>query len=183
MTDALSIHYSRALADAVFAPESGISPEDAVDQMHRVADSLSASPDLPRILLSPAVNRASKAKLIGKIVENSGLSRLIRNFLMVIVEHRRFGELKRIADGFEATVDERLGLARAEIISATELTGAQKDKLLQALGQKLGKNIRPVYSVDSSILGGVIARVGSKEYDGSVVGRLEQMRRQLSAAS
>ena len=183
MTDALSIHYARALADAVFAPDSGISPEDAIAQLHAVAESLSASPDLHRVLLSPAVNRASKTKLIGKIVENAGLSRLIRNFLMVLVEHRRSGELRRIADAFEATVDERLGLARAEIISPAELTGPQKDKVLQALGQKLGKNIRPVYKVDGSILGGVVARVGSKEYDGSVVGRLEQMRRQLSAAS
>lgn len=183
MTDALSIHYSRALADAVFAPDSGLSPEDAIKQMHAAADNLSASPDLHKVLLSPAVSRGEKTKLIGKIVEGSGLNRLIRNFLMVVVEHRRAGELKRIAEGFEAAVDERMGLARAEIISAVELTDVQKDKLLQSLGGTVGQKIRPVYKVDQSILGGVIARVGSKEYDGSVVGRLEQMRRQLSAAS
>lgn len=183
MTDALSIHYSRALADAVFARDSGLSPEDAIKQLHAAAENLSASEDLHKVLLSPAVSRDKKAKLVGKVVEGSGLNRLIRNFLMVVVEHRRAGELKRIADGFEATVDERLGLARTEIISAAELTDSQKNKLLESLGRKLGKKIRPIYRIDTSILGGVIARVGSKEYDGSVVGRLEQMRRQLSTAS
>jgi len=183
MTDALSIHYTRALADAVFAPDSGLSPEDAIGQLRMAAGILGSSPDLRRVLLSPAVNRAKKAELVGKIVEDTGLNRLIRNFLMVLVEHRRAGELKRIADGFETTVDERLGFARAEITSAAELTGPQRDKLLQSLGQALGKKVRPVYKIDESLLGGVIARVGSKVYDGSVVGRLEAMRRQLSAAS
>jgi F-type H+-transporting ATPase subunit delta len=183
VTDALSIHYSRALADAVFEPDSGLSPEDAIAQLRMAADVLSSSSDLKRVLLSPAVNRAKKVQLVGKIVEKTGLNRLIRNFLMVIVEHRRAGELKRIADGFEIAVDERLGFARAEITSAAELTDPQRDKLLQSLGQTLGRKIRPVYKIDEALLGGVIARVGSKVYDGSVVGRLEAMRRQLSAAS
>lgn len=167
----------------MFAPDSGLSPEDAIGQLRMAAGVLGSSPDLRRVLLSPAVNRAKKAELVGKIVEDTGLNRLIRNFLMVLVEHRRAGELKRIADGFETTVDERLGFARAEITSAAELTGPQRDKLLQSLGQALGKKVRPVYKVDEALLGGVIARVGSKVYDGSVVGRLEAMRRQLSAAS
>ena len=167
----------------MFAPDSGLSPEDAIGQLRMAAGILGSSPDLRRVLLSPAVNRAKKAELVGKIVEDTGLNRLIRNFLMVLVEHRRAGELKRIADGFETTVDERLGFARAEITSAAELTGPQRDKLLQSLGQALGKKVRPVYKIDESLLGGVIARVGSKVYDGSVVGRLEAMRRQLSAAS
>lgn len=167
----------------MFAPDSGLSPEDAIGQLRMAAGILGSSPDLRRVLLSPAVNRAKKAELVGKIVEDTGLNRLIRNFLMVLVEHRRAGELKRIADGFETTVDERLGFARAEITSAAELTGPQRDKLLQSLGQALGKKVRPVYKIDEALLGGVIARVGSKVYDGSVVGRLEAMRRQLSAAS
>ena len=183
MTDALSIHYSRALADAVFAQDSGLSPEDAVEQLRTAAEMLSSSPDLRLVLLSPAVSRRQKAHLVGKIVADYGFNRLIQNFLMVVVEHRRAGELRRIADGFEAAVDERLGLARTEITSAAELTDAQKEKLLQSLGQAVGKRVRPIYKVDNSILGGVIARVGSKEYDGSVVGRLETMRRRLSTAS
>jgi F-type H+-transporting ATPase subunit delta len=102
---------------------------------------------------------------------------------MVIVEHRRTGELERIKNSFEAAIDDRQGFVRAEIVSANELTGAQKEELLRALGTKAGKYIRPVYKVDKSIVGGVIARFGSREYDGSVTGRLEAMRRQLSTAS
>jgi F-type H+-transporting ATPase subunit delta len=64
-----------------------------------------------------------------------------------------------------------------------ELSEQQKQELLHALGTATGKYIRPIYSVDPSLLGGVVARVGSKEYDGSVIGRLEAMRRGLATAS
>jgi F-type H+-transporting ATPase subunit delta len=183
MNDALSSHYARALADAVFRPESGISPEEAVKQMRTASDFINASPELHRVIMSPAVPRNKKAALVGKLITGFGLNRLVQNFLMVVVEHRRINELPSIADGFELAVDERLGFERAEIVSATELTETQKQELLQALEKSAGKKIRPVYKIDGTILGGVVARLGSKEYDGSILGRLEAMRQRLSAAS
>jgi F-type H+-transporting ATPase subunit delta len=183
LTDALSIHYAQALADAVFASNSGVSPQEAVDQLATSVRVLTSTPDLQRVLLSPSVPRAKKIELIGRILEGAGVSRLLRNFVKVVVEHRRVAELDRIQSGFELVVDERQGLVRAEIISAAELSDSQKDEVLRALGSKAGKYIRPVYKVDESILGGVIARVGSKEYDGSLTGRLEAMRRRLVPVS
>jgi F-type H+-transporting ATPase subunit delta len=102
---------------------------------------------------------------------------------MVIVEHLRTGELDRIQSSFEEAVDERQGFVRAEITSAYELTETQRQELLHALGTKAGKFIRPVYKIDKNILGGVIARLGSKEYDGSLTGRLAAMRRRLTPAT
>jgi F-type H+-transporting ATPase subunit delta len=102
---------------------------------------------------------------------------------MVIVEHRRTAELERIENSFEAAVDKRQGYVRADIISAVPLTDSQREELLHALGTKVGKFIRPVYQLDKNIVGGVIARFGSREYDGSVTGRLEAMRRRLSTSS
>jgi F-type H+-transporting ATPase subunit delta len=183
MVDALSTHYAHALADAVFEPNSGLSPEDALEQLSTAVALFNSSRDLHQVLLSPAIPRGKKTEIVGRLLDEEGVHRLIRNFLMVIVEHRRTGELEHIRNSFEAAIDERQGFVRAEIVSANELTGAQKEELLRALGTKAGKYIRPVYKVDKSIVGGVIARFGSREYDGSVTGRLEAMRRQLSTAS
>jgi F-type H+-transporting ATPase subunit delta len=183
MTDALSVHYAQALADAVFSPNSGLDPDEARKQLAVAVDVIDGSEELRRVLLSPAVPRKKKTEVVGKLLDEYGLNRLVRNFVMVVVEHRRVGELNRILAGFDEAVDSRQGYVRAEIVTATEQTDEQKQEILHALGTAAGKFIRPIYKVDKSILGGVIARVGSKEYDGSLVGRLEAMRRRLSPAS
>jgi F-type H+-transporting ATPase subunit delta len=183
MRDALSDHYAQALADAVFTQGAGLAPEQAIKQLNAAADLLHSSDELKLILMSPAVPRKKKTQIVGQLLEEQGVHRLIRNFLMVIVEHRRIGELPRIQSSFEEAIDKRQGFMRAEIVSAYELTDVQRQELLHALGTKAGKFIRPVYKVDRNILGGVIARLGSKEYDGSLTGRLEAMRRRLTPAT
>src|SRR5690242_16030811 len=118
MQDALSNHYAEALADAVFVPDSGLSPEDAIRQLASAVGLLNSSHELRLILLSPVVPRAKKTEIVGQLLGNLGLHRLIRNFLMVIVEHRRIGELDRIQASFEEAVDKRQGFVKAEIVSA-----------------------------------------------------------------
>src|SRR3954468_18786095 len=93
---ALAKHYARALADAVFAPDSGLSPEDAVDQMRSVESLISGSAELKRALLSPAVNKRQKSAVVSKLADELGLHRLVRNFLLVIVSHRRLYDVSGI---------------------------------------------------------------------------------------
>jgi F-type H+-transporting ATPase subunit delta len=183
VTDALAVHYAQALADSVFAADSGIRPEDAIEQLRSAAELFAGNADFHRVLLSPAVPKSAKSALVAKIADQFQFSRLIRNFLMVIVNHRRTAEVPRIVEAFEDAVDRHLGFERAEIIAATELTDEQKRQVEDSLARKSGKRIRAVYQVDPSIVGGLIARLGSKEYDGSLRGRLEAMRRRLAAAS
>jgi F-type H+-transporting ATPase subunit delta len=87
--------------------------------------------------------------------------------------------LKDIRLEFENEVDQRLGWLRAEITSAHELTGAQREEVERALGTKLGKFIRADYKIDPALLGGIRAHVGSREYDASLAGRLTGLRQQL----
>jgi F-type H+-transporting ATPase subunit delta len=181
MTGALATHYARALADAVFGPEAGLSPQDAVDQMRSVDSLISGSAELKGALLSPAVNKRQKSAVVSRLADELGLHRLLRNFLLVIVSHRRIHEMSGIRQQFEAVVDERLGWMPADITSAQELSPEQKQKIEEALGSKLGKFIRPNYQVDPGLLAGLRARVASKEYDASLRGKLEGMRQRLAA--
>jgi F-type H+-transporting ATPase subunit delta len=181
MTDALSMHYARALADAVFTPKSDLSPQEALAQLAATEDLLSSSKDLHIALLSPAVTKDRKAAVISKLADGLGVHRIMRNFLMVVVRHRRIHELSAIRQSFELMVDERLGWIPADIASAKELSVQQRQQIESVLGAKLGKFIRAHYQVDPALLGGVRAHVASKEYDASLRGKLESMRQSLAA--
>lgn len=181
MTDALSTHYARALADAVFGPNSGLSPQDALAQLAAAEYLVSGSKELHIALLSPAVSKGRKAAVISRLADELGLHRIMRNFLMVVVRHRRTHELSAIRQSFELIVDERLGWIPAGISSAQELSAEQRKEIERALGTKLGKFIRAHYEVDPALLGGVRAHVASREYDASLRGKLESMRRRLAA--
>ncbi len=181
MTDAVSRHYATALADAVFAANSGLSPADAVGQLKTVGSVVAGSKDLERAMLSPAVTKSRKQAVISRITDDLGVHRLIRNFLLVIVSHRRIKDLNEIVKNFELIVDERTGWIPAEIASARELKPEQRKEIERALGTKLGKYIRAHYQVDPALIGGVRARVASKEYDATVRGKLEGMRQRLAA--
>jgi F-type H+-transporting ATPase subunit delta len=179
VTGALSVHYAHALANSVFKPDSGITPEEAVQQLRTAEAVLAGSRDLQIALLSPAVNKARKGAIIAKVSDALELHRTIRNFLSVITKHGRTTELKSMRQSFEDLVDERLGWVRAEISSALELGAEQRQEVERALGTKLGKFIRADYKVDPALLAGVRAYVGSKEYDATLRGKLESMRQSL----
>jgi F-type H+-transporting ATPase subunit delta len=179
--NALSVHYAQALADAVFAPGSGLSPEDAVHQFRSAESMITASSQLHAALLSPAVSRQKKQAVISKLGEMLGLHRVVRNFLLVVILHRRILDLKAMRESFEEVVDSRLGWVRAEIASAHEVAAPQREEIERALGSQLGKFIRATYVVDASLIGGVRARVASKEYDATVRGKLDSMRQRLAA--
>ncbi len=181
MTGALSTHYARALADAVFGPNAGLPPQDAVAQLTNAETVITGSKDLQLALLSPAVSKSRKVAVVSKIAEVLGLHRIVRNFLLVVVTHRRTHQLKSIRQEFELVVDERLGWVRAEITSGRELTSAQREEIERVLGSKLGKSIRADYNVDPAVLAGVRARVASKEYDATLRGKLDDMRQRLHA--
>jgi F-type H+-transporting ATPase subunit delta len=180
MPDALSVHYAAALANAVFAPNAGLKPEDAIAQLRLAESLLTGSKQLEHALLSPAVSKARKKTVIEKLAAEMGLHRLIHNFLLVIVTHRRTREIANIRRSFETAVDERLGWVPANIASAKELTDEQKKDIERVLGTKLGKLIRTTYQIDPALIGGVRARVASREYDATVKGKLENMRQQLA---
>lgn len=179
MTNALSAHYAEALANAIFAADSGITPEAASEQLKSAVNLVASSKDLQRVLLSPAVNKVHKQAVIGKLSDELGLQRLIKNFLLVVVSHRRIGELPMMQKNFDLIVDERTGWVAAEITSAHELTAEQRQEIERALGNKLGKFVRAHYHVDPAVIGGVKAHVASVEYDATIRGKLEAMRSQL----
>ena len=183
MLSAAAFRYARALADVVSASGSALKPEEAVAQLRAVEELVSESADIRIAMLAPAIKPSHKRAAMGKFLDELAVSRVIRNLIFVIVDHRRIGLLPEIREAFEMLMDERTGFIRADVISAVQLEQQQSDLLQSALSQLSGKRVRLRFSVDPSLLGGAVARVGSTVYDGSIRGQLQQMRREIAADS
>lgn len=183
MAGALAAHYANALADAVFGPNAGLPAEAAVAQLREAEALVSGSKELQLALDSPAVAKKRKTAVVAKLADMLGLHRLVRNFLLVVVGHRRTRDLRDMRQHFESEVDARLGWVPADVTSARELGEPQRQEIERILGSKLGKFIRATYRVDAGLIGGLRARVASREYDASVRGKLESMRQGLARHS
>ena len=181
MSLAVASHYARALVELVAGPGAPVSGELAVAQLRAFEGLVNESAALRNVLLSPAVSAARKRSAVAKLGEQLGIAPLMRNFLFVIIDHRRVNLLRQIREALETLLDERMGMVRAEITSAHPLPETQRASVEASLARLTGKRIRGQYSVDDSLIGGLTAKIGSRIYDGSVQGQLSGLRRRLAS--
>ena len=172
--------YASALADVVTGP-SGIDTAQVIAELRSFEALLAGSVALQNALATPAVAAGRKRAVVRKLADQLGLAKIARNFLLVLTDHRRLGALTPLIDAFEIQSDERLGFVRAEISSARDLEERQKTGLAEHLSRLTGKKVRARYAVEPELIGGVVARIGSTVYDGSVRGQLNALGRKLAA--
>ena len=177
----LAARYANALADVVTAPNSGTTAERTIAELRSFEFALRYSPELQNALVTPSVPGSRKKAVVGRIADILKLSRITRNFLFVLVDHRRIPALSGIIQNLEEVLDQRLGYARADVASAAELTETQQRAVNAQLERLTGKRIRMQFRIDPQLIGGVTARIGSTVYDGSVRGQLRALERRLSA--
>jgi F-type H+-transporting ATPase subunit delta len=163
------------------SPGSALKPEDAVTQLAAIEAVIHESPELRIALLTPAIQNSRKRAVMAKLLERTGASPLIRNFIYVAIDHRRIGVISEIREAFELQLDERLGFVRAEVSSAAPLNEPLSAGLESELSKLTGKRMRLRFDVDPALLGGVVARIGSTVYDGSIRGELRQLGRRMAA--
>jgi F-type H+-transporting ATPase subunit delta len=178
---AVATRYANALADVVTARGSSLAPETALGELRAFESAIRESHELAAALETPAIPASRKKAVVGRIADKLQLSPVTRNFLFVLTDRRRMGSLSEMIHAFRAVLDERTGILPAEIASAGEMNEAERAALAAELEKLTGKRIRMTFAVDRSLIGGVVAKVGSTLYDGSVRGSLESLERRLSA--
>jgi F-type H+-transporting ATPase subunit delta len=172
--------YARAFADAVF--DMRLDPAKCLREAQAIAALVAESKELREVWETPSITAEQKRAVLDAIVSREGISRAVRNFVAVLIDHRRINFLGAIVKQFELELDRRLGFAEAEITSARDLSEPER-RVLESNVQKLtGKKVRARYFRDTSLLGGAIVRLGSTIYDGSIAGQLEKIREQLSSS-
>jgi len=172
--------YARALVEVVL--EHHIDSDAARQQLRAMVDAVHESLELRRVWESPAVLPEQKLALLDAIAAKIGAVKPIRNFMAVIIDHRRLGMLDDIVRVFETELDAQLGFAEVQVSSARPLSAEQQREVEARVERMTGKRIRASYVSNPELLGGLLVRVGDTIYDGSVRGQLEKMRQDLSTA-
>jgi len=173
--------YARAFADVVI--EKKLDPRKVEDELRSFVRIVESVPVLRTVWENPSVEARQKHAVLDQIITRIGGSRMLRNFIAVLIDHRRVAALPDIARQFEIDLNERLGLADAEVTSARELSDLEKRVLEARVGEVTGKKVRARYKTDAKVLGGAVVKVGSTIYDGSIRGQLERLKQELATGS
>ena len=180
ISQAIISRYASALVDVITGPK-GMDAALATQQLRAFEALMAESAELRNVLASPAVSSSRKRTVVRQLADRLGTAPMVRNFLLVLTDHRRLAGLQQVIDSFELQLDERLGFVRAELLTARELEEQQKATLVEGLSRFTGKKVRARFAVQADLIGGVVAHIGSTLYDGSVRGQLSGLARRLAA--
>lgn len=171
--------YSRAVFD--LAKET--KQLEAVEQdFAKFAAAWKESAELRDVARSPLIDPVEKAKALVAVAEKIGVSELGRKAIGAIAENRRAAELPAIAAAYRALVARERGARQVEVIFARQPAQQEQDAVIDALSKQLGAKVEAEVSVDESLIGGFVARVGSRQFDASVKAKLDALRLALKSA-
>lgn len=173
---AVAERYAAALAEV--ALERKIA-DKVKDDLRAFVDVYLSSADLRNAFESPVVSSEVKHKVIHEVAAKMGLDAAVQNFLYLIVDHSRTEMLHEIPPALRQQLNMRMGIADAEVSSARELSGAERQQLTTMLERRTGKKIEASFRQDKALLGGAVVRVGTTIYDGSVREQLNRLRERL----
>ena len=171
--------YARAFAEAVEGAKLDAAEVDR--QLNDFAFAWNESPQLQQVFEDPVIPAEQKVGILDKLNGRIGLSPLVRNFLAVLINHDRIGAFSEVAAEYRREMDRRQGIHEVDIVSARQLGDDERKGLEAQVGQLAGGRVNARYREDQSLLGGVIVKLGSTVYDGSVRGRLERLKEELTA--
>jgi F-type H+-transporting ATPase subunit delta len=170
--------YARALFEA--AREQG-RLEPVREQLEQVVAAAAGVPELRELLRNPQLDPRTRAAALEDVF--SGGDELLRNFLLVLADTGRIGELEVIAQELERLVAEEEGVLSAELTTAVELSDEDERRLLKQIEEASGRKVEATRQVDPGLIGGIVLQIGSHRLDASVRGRLDGLRRVLAGAS
>jgi F-type H+-transporting ATPase subunit delta len=155
---------------------------DEQKQLDAVAGDLSGlkaviaeSEDLRRLIRSPLFSRDQQAKAIAAVLDKGGAGALTRRFVLVVARNRRLFALTQMIDAYLAELARRRGEVTARVTSAVELSDGQRQALVESLKSEIGAKVQVEVTVDRSLIGGLIVRVGSRMIDSSLRSKLQRL--------
>jgi F-type H+-transporting ATPase subunit delta len=140
---------------------------------------IASNSQLTEVFSNPAIQHQNKEKVLDSLIEKSKPSRTTANFLRVLLRNGRLTEIRQINERLVSVLEERSGVVSADVTSARPLSEAEKSELQTNLEKLTGKRVKTNFETDAQIIGGVITRIGSTVYDGSVKTKLEELKQQM----
>ena len=177
---AVAKRYAQALGEVVTKPDAGLRPEAVLEQLEGFHSLLEGHAELKNVLLSPAVAPARKRAIVEQLGRRLGHSERLRNFLYVVIDHRRLNILDELAEAFRDWLDDRLGIARVEVVSALPVPQEQRAELVATFSRVTGRQVRAEFREDPGLLGGLVVKYGSRLYDGTLKAQLQALDRAIA---
>jgi F-type H+-transporting ATPase subunit delta len=168
--------YGRALFDVV--SKSG-DVDAALAELKAIGDAVAGHADLRKALTSPGVPLGIKQNIARELLALQPPSKIVARLVSLIVENDDMDEMDLIVDAFEQRVLDLHHVVRAEITSAVPLSSDRVAAIEAALASATGSRVVVTPRVDAALLGGVVAKVGSRVYDGSIARHLARIRARL----
>ena len=141
------------------------------------AVAIEQSPELRSVLRNPQLDPAAKAEILADLAGDD--EPIFRNFLHVVAEKGRAGEIEEIAAEFERLIARDERRITVELTTARELTDDEAKTIVAQIEKAAGRKVEATRAVDPDIVGGIVLQAGSHRADASVRGRLERLRQEL----
>jgi F-type H+-transporting ATPase subunit delta len=169
--------YASALADVVL--ERGEALEVQIE-LARWEEMLDSSPNLLEVLRNPTITLDKKRDVLNKLIERAVPRQTTVNFLKVLLQNQRLTDLGEINRKFAQTLDERAGMVAATVTTARAVPEHTHQELIGKLALLTGKKVKVGFATDPDLLGGIVTRIGSTVYDGSVRNQLQMIKEKMA---
>ena len=169
--------YATALADVIADGSEAREVRAEVGEWDRM---LTANPPLLEIFANPTVAYEQKQKILSELIDRTSVRPTTANFLRVLLRNQRLADLAQVNAKLSQILDERSGVLSADVVSAQPLPAGTSQALTDTLSRMTGKKITLNFAIDESLLGGIVTRIGSTVYDGSVRNQLNRLREELA---
>ena len=171
--------YGAALADVVLKTGE---TEIVKTELAQWASMIEANPELYDAVSNPSIAHSQKEKVLESLIERTRPSRTTANFIRVLLQNNRLTAVSAISERFALELEERRDIVSAEIISARQLAANEQSELKSQLEKVTGKSVNMEFRIDENLIGGVVTRIGSTVYDGSIRTKLNTLKEQLAGA-
>jgi F-type H+-transporting ATPase subunit delta len=173
---ASAARYARALLDVAIRESD---PERAEEELAAFVDLVRTNPDLQRTLANPVVPATDKRAVVQQILDRLNPTPPVGKLILLLASRGRLALLPDLLDVYRERLMEHRNVLRAEVTTAVPLSPERASQLQRRLAAATGRVVTMTTSVDASIIGGVVTRIGSTVYDGSVATQLAKVRDRL----
>lgn len=169
--------YGTALADVTIERHEEREVQKELDQW---ASMIEAHSQLKEVFANPTIVYDHKRKVLEDLIARTRVRETTASFLRVLLKNQRLSQLREIAARFGQILDERGGMVAAHVTTARPIPEELKNSLHETLAAATGRKVRMSFSTDESIIGGLVARIGSTIFDGSVQSHLDRLAAEMA---
>ena len=168
--------YAAALADVVTARGDS---QEVREELAAWEEMMRTNAQLLDIFRHPTIPQEQKQRVADALIERTRVRPTTANFIRVLLQNHRLADLGEINRHFVQELDRRSGVVTAQVTTARPVGTQEQENLRAKLGALTGSRVRLEFDVDEELIGGVVTRIGSTVYDGSVRGQLQQVKQRM----